>query len=131
MNGNQIVISGRLTRDPELKVIPSGKSVARLGVASDYRYKKNDEWVGVPSFFDVEVWDETAENVAESLSKGDAVIVVGRMEQRSYDDKDGNKRTVWDLRAEDISVSLRWATVAVTRTQRQSNGAAAPSGMSL
>lgn len=122
MNGNQIVVNGRLTRDVELKVIPSGKSVVRFGLASDYRYKKGDEWVGDPSFYDVEVWDELAENAAESLSKGDAVIVVGRMQQRTYDDKDGNKRTVWDLKADEISVSLRWATVAITRTQR-SNGA--------
>lgn len=127
MNGNTITVSGRCTRNPadDLKVTPGGRSVVRFGVASDYRYQKDGEWQGEPSFFDVECWGDLADNIADSLSKGDAVTVVGRMQQRSYE-KDGQKRTVWELKADDVSVSLRWATAAITRTERSSNGAAAP-----
>lgn len=132
MNGNSITIAGRLTRSPadDLKITPNGRSVVRFGVASDYRYQKDGEWIGEPSFFDVEAWGDLADNVSESLSKGDAVVVVGRMQQRSYE-KDGQKRTVWELKADDVSVSLRWATAVPQKAERSSNGAAATSGMSL
>ena len=130
VNSNSICVVGRLTRDPELKVVGSGSSVCRFAVASDYRFQKNGEWVGEPSFFDVEVWRELADNVAESLSKGDEVIVVGRMAQRSYE-TNGEKRTVWELKADAVGPSLRFATAAVSRTQRSGNSAAAPSSSAI
>lgn len=122
MNGNQIIVSGRLTRDPDLTVTASGASMCKLGLASGRRYQKNDEWQEETSFFDITLWRELADNVAESLKKGDAVLVAGRMKQREYE-KDGQKRTAWDLEVDDIAPSLRWATTVVNRTQRTSNGA--------
>jgi single-strand DNA-binding protein len=130
MNGNQIVVAGRLTRDPDLTVTASGTSMCKLGIASGRRFQKDDEWQEETSFFDITLWRDLADNVAESLSKGDAVLVAGRMKQREYE-KDGQKRIAWDLEVDSIGPDLRWATAAVTRTQRSSNGAAAPSGMSL
>lgn len=130
MNGNQIFVAGRLTRDPDLSVTPSGVSMCKVGIASGRRYQKDGEWQEETSFFDITLWRDLADNVAESLSKGDAVLVAGRMKQREYE-KDGQKRTAWDLEVDSIGPDLRWATAAVTRTQRQSNGAAAQTGMSL
>jgi single-strand DNA-binding protein len=130
MNGNQVVIAGRLTRDPDMRYTAAGQAVCKLGVASDYRYQKDAEWVSEPSFFDCDVWRELAENCAESLHKGDSVVVVGRMQQRSYE-KDGEKRTVWEVRVDDVSVSLRWATAIPQKAERTSNGARADSGMSI
>lgn len=125
MNGNTIFVAARLTRDPELKFTSGGQAMCKLGLASGRRFQSNGEWQEETSFFDATIWREMAENVAESLHKGDAVLVAGRMKQREYE-KDGAKRTAWDLEVDGIGPDLRWATAAVTRTQR-SNGAAAPS----
>lgn len=122
MNGNQIFVAGRLTRDPDLTVTASGVSMCKLGIASGRRYQKDGEWQEETSFFDVTLWRDLADNVADSLRKGDAVLVAGRMKQREYE-KDGAKRTAWDLEVDGIGPDLRWATAAVTRTQRSSNGA--------
>lgn len=130
MNGNQIFVAGRLTRDPDLTVTASGASMCKLGIASGRRYQKDGEWQEETSFFDITLWREMADNVAESLSKGDAVLVAGRMKQREYE-KDGQQRTAWDLEVDSIGPDLRWATAAITRTQRTGNGAAAQTSMSL
>lgn len=127
MNGNTIFVAGRLTRDPDLTVTANGQSMCKLGIASGRRYQKDGEWQEETSFFDVTLWRDLADNVADSLSKGDAVLVAGRMKQRTYDTKEGEKRTVWDLEVESIGPDLRWCTAAVTKAQRSSNGAAAPS----
>lgn len=125
MNGNTIFVAGRLTRDPELRFSSSGHAMCKLGIASGRRYQKDGEWLEETSFFDVTLWRELAENAAESLGKGDAVLVAGRMKQRDYE-KDGQKRTTWDLEVDSIGPDLRWATAAITRTQRSSNGATTP-----
>lgn len=130
MNGNQIFVAGRLVRDPDLTVTPSGLSMCKLGIASGRRYQKDGEWQEETSFFDVTLWRDLADNVADSLHKGDAVLVAGRMKQREYE-KDGQKRTAWDLEVDGIGPDLRWATAAIARTQRSSNGATAGTGMSL
>lgn len=127
MNGNQITVAGRLTKDPDLRVTESGQTVCKLSLASGRRWKdKAGEWQEATSFFDADVWGDMGENCDESLSKGDAVVIVGQMEQRSYE-KDGTKRTVWDLRVDNVAADLRWATVAISRTERKSeNGASVP-----
>jgi single-strand DNA-binding protein len=127
MNGNTIFVAGRLTRDPELKFTADGRAMCKLGIASGRRYQKDGKWEEETSFFDVTLFRDMAENVAESLSKGDAILVAGRMKQRSYE-QDGAKRTAWDLEVDSIGPDLRWSTATVTRTQRSAgNGAAAPS----
>lgn len=113
-----ITVIGNLTADPELRFTPSGNAVANFTVASTPRtYDKNkNEWVdGDALFLRCNIWREAAENVAESLVKGMRVIVVGRLKQRSYETKDGEKRTVIELEVDEIGPSLKFATAKVTR----------------
>lgn len=115
----QVTLVGNVTRC-ELKFLPTGVPVATFGVAVNERVKRGDEWVdGEPSFFNCTVWRQAAENAAESLSKGSRVIVTGRMRQRSYETKDGEKRTVYEVEVDELGVSLRFATVSVSRVERK------------
>jgi len=124
MAGNNITIVGNITRDPELRFTPSGAAQARLGVAVNRRWqdKGSGEWQEATSFFDVICWRELAENVAESLKKGARVVVTGRLEQRSYEAKEGEKRSVVEIIADEVAPSLRWATAKVEKTERKGAG---------
>lgn len=118
MNGNEITIVGNVTRDPELKFTPNGQAVTRLSVASSRRWQANGEWKEQTTFFDVTAWGSLAENAADSLKKGSRALVVGRIESREYE-KDGQKRVAWDVTADELGPSLRWATAVVTKAERQ------------
>jgi single-strand DNA-binding protein len=116
-----ITVVGNLTADPELRFTPSGAAVANFTVASTPRTfdKNSNEWKdGEALFLRCSVWRQAAENVAESLQKGMAVIVQGRLKQRSYETKEGEKRTVYELDVDEVGPSLRWATAKVNRTTR-------------
>jgi single-strand DNA-binding protein len=125
----QVTIVGNLTSDPELKTTKTGSSVLKVGVAVNRRWKnKQDEWEETVSYFDVNAWGELADNVAASLSKGSRVIVSGRLEQQSWENKEGQKQSKVVLVADDFGVSLRKAQVSgINKTgqqqqQRQSSG---------
>ena len=126
-----ITMIGNLVDDPELRFTPSGAAVAKFRVASTPRYldKATNEWNdGESLFLQCQIWRQAAENVAESLTKGMRVILSGRLKQRSYETKEGEKRTVFEVEVDEVGPSLRNATAKVTRTQRAggSGGAAAP-----
>ena len=118
---NNVTLVGNVTRDPEIRYTPSGQTVATFGLAVNRRWqnKQNNEWEEQVSFFDVKVWAQMAENVSESVSKGTRVIVTGRLEQRSYETNDGEKRQVVEVVADEIAPSLRWATAQVVRNERR------------
>lgn len=125
MSGS-ITLVGRLTADPELRFTPSGAAVAKFTVVTSTRYKDqtSGEWKETDtSFHNCEVWRQAAENVAESLTKGTEVIVVGKLVQRSYE-KDGEKRTVWDVKVNDVGPTLKWATAKVAKMERSSGAPA-------
>ena len=115
---NSVTLVGNLTRDPELRYTPSGAGVASFGLAVNRRYQVNGEWQEQVSFFNIVAWTELGENAAASLSKGMRVIVTGRLEQRSYETKDGEKRSVTEIRADELGPSLRWAQAQVERISR-------------
>ena len=117
-----ITLIGNLVDDPELRFTPSGAAVANFRIASTPRFldKQTIEWKdGDSLFLQCHVWRQQAENCAESLMKGMRVIVVGRLKQRSYETKEGEKRTVYEIEADDVAVALRNATAKVTKTSRQ------------
>lgn len=121
-----ITVIGNLTSDPELRFTPSGSAVANFTIASTPRTfdRQSNEWKdGETLFLRASVWREAAENVAESLTKGTRVIVSGRLKSRSYETKEGEKRTVIELEVDEIGPSLRYANAKVNRTQRNNQGA--------
>jgi single-strand DNA-binding protein len=121
----QITIAGNLVDDPELRFTPAGQPVARFRVASTPRLhdKNTNEWKdGDSLFLTCNVWRQAAENVAESLTRGMRVIVSGRLRQRSYETKEGEKRTVYEVEVDDVGPSLRNASAKVTRAQRSGGG---------
>jgi single-strand DNA-binding protein len=120
-----ITVIGNLTDDPELRFTPSGAAVAKFRVASTPRYmdRNTNEWKdGEPLFLACTVWRQAAENVAESLVRGSRVIVSGRLKQRSYETREGEKRTVIELEVDEIGPSLRYATAKVQKMSRSSAG---------
>ena len=120
-----LTIIGNLTNDPELRFTPSGAAVANFTVASTPRMfdRQSNEWKdGEALFMRCNVWRQVAENVAESLTRGSRVIVSGRLKQRSFDTKEGEKRTVIELEVDEIGPSLRYATAKVTRASRGEGG---------
>ena len=120
-----ITVVGNLTADPELRFTPSGAAVANFTVASTPRTfdRQSQEWKdGEALFLRCNVWRQVAENVAESLTRGSRVIVSGRLKQRSFDTKEGEKRTVIELEVDEIGPSLRYATAKVTRASRGEGG---------
>lgn len=117
-----ITVVGNLVADPELRYTPSGSAVANFRVASTPRRydSQSNQWVdGEALFLQCNVWRQAAENVANSLTKGDRVIVQGRLRQRSYDTREGEKRTVYEIEVDEVGPSLRYATSQVTKTPRQ------------
>jgi single-strand DNA-binding protein len=120
-----ITVVGNLTDDPELRFTPSGAAVANFTVASTPRIldKATNEWKdGDALFLRCSIWRQAAENVAESLQRGARVLVTGRLRQRSYETKEGEKRTVVELEVDEVGPSLRWATAKVTKAQRSGGG---------
>src|SRR4051794_36298522 len=120
-----ITVIGNLTDDPELRFTPSGAAVAKFRIASTPRTldRASGEWKdGEPLFLACSVWRQVAENVAESLQRGTRVIVSGRLKQRSYETKEGEKRTVVELEVDEVGPSLRYATTKVNKTSRGGGG---------
>ena len=120
-----ITVIGNLTNDPELRFMPSGSAVANFTIASTPRTfdRQSNDWKdGETLFLRASVWREAAENVAETLTKGTRVVAQGRLKSRSYDTKEGEKRTVMELEVDEIGPSLRYASAKVTRTQRSGGG---------
>ena len=120
-----ITVIGNLTGDPELRFTPSGAAVANFTVASTPRAfdRQSNEWKdGETLFMRCSVWRDAAENVAESLGRGTRVIVSGRLKSRSYETKEGEKRTVVEMEVDEVGPSLRYASAKVTKTQRGSGG---------
>ena len=121
----QITIAGNLVDDPELRFTPAGQPVARFRVASTPRFRDNStgEWKdGDSLFLTCNVWRQAAENVAESLTRGTRVIVSGRLRQRSYETKEGEKRTVYEVEVDDVGPSLRNASAKVNKVARNGSG---------
>ncbi|TDO67451.1 single-strand DNA-binding protein [Kribbella sp. VKM Ac-2571] len=120
-----ITLIGNLTGDPELRFTPSGAAVANFTIASTPRTldRQTNEWKdGETLFISCAVWRQVAENVAESLTRGSRVVVHGRLKARSYDDRDGNKRTVFECDVEEIGASMRYATLKISKTSRSDGG---------
>jgi single-strand DNA-binding protein len=130
MSGNTVVLVGNLTRDPELRYTPAGAATCQFGLAVNRRWqnRQTSEWEEATSFFNVVAWREMAENAGESLTKGSRVIVTGRLEQRSWETPEGEKRSVVEVVADEIGPSLRWATAQVVRNERRSADAGAGGG---
>jgi single-strand DNA-binding protein len=118
---NNVTLTGNITRDPELRFTPSGQAVATFGLAVNRRWqnRQTNEWEEQTSFFDVKCWAQMAENVSESLSRGSRVVVTGRLEQRSWETDQGDKRSKVEVVADEIAPSLRWATAQVTKNERR------------
>jgi single-strand DNA-binding protein len=116
-----LTICGSLTQDPELRFTPAGAAVANFTVASNSRHfdRQSGEWKDDPAvFLRCNVWRQPAENVAESLTRGMRVIVTGRLKQRSFETREGEKRSVMELEVDEIGPSLRWATAKVDKVAR-------------
>ena len=124
-NETTLTIIGNLTQDLELRFTPSGAAVANFTVAATPKSfdRNKNEWVDGETLFQrCSLWKDAAENAAESLQKGMRVVVTGRLKSRSYDTKEGEKRTVVELEVDEIGPSLRYATAKVQRTQRNNTG---------
>jgi single-strand DNA-binding protein len=118
-----VTVVGTIVADPEMRFLGSGKAVANFTVAQNPRVKDGNEWKnGEATFFKCNAWEGMAENIVESLRKGDRVIVQGGMYTRAWDDKEGNKRTSLELRVEAVGPDLRYATAAVTKISKGGGG---------
>lgn len=130
-NDTTITVIGNLTNDPELRFTPSGVAVAKFRVASTPRSfdKSKNEWVdGEALFLPCTVWREYAEHVAESLTRGQRVVVVGRLVQRSFDDKEGNKRTIVELQVDEVGPALRYGTATFVKSGGGAGGGSSNGG---
>jgi single-strand DNA-binding protein len=130
---NQVVIVGNLTDDPELRYTPNGAAVVKFRVAVNRRYQdQTGQWKdGETSYFTVNAWRTLAENSAESLTRGSRVVVVGRLQTRSWETQEGDKRTVTEIEADELGPSLRWATAKVEKQGRQGGGDWQPNPVSV
>ncbi|MCZ6462055.1 MAG: single-stranded DNA-binding protein [Actinobacteria bacterium] len=118
-NTNSVTLIGNLVDDPELRFTPSGVAMAKIRFAVNKRYQNRDgEWQEETSFFGGTCWRDMAENVAESLQKGLRVIVIGELQQRSWETQEGDKRSVVEVDIKEIGPSVRWATTTVTKTPK-------------
>ena len=120
---NQIMVVGNLTREPELRYTPTGAAVVKFGLAVNRFYtNRNGEKVEQTDFFTVNAWRQLAENVAETCKVGTRVIVSGRLQSRTWETEEGQKRTVVEIEADEVGPSLRWATAQVTKASRGGPG---------
>ncbi len=122
MASNTITVVGNVTRDPELRYTQSGKATVNVGIAVNRRYQVNGEWQEQTSYMNVVAWDQLAENIAASLTKGTRILATGRLDIREYTDREGAKRTAVDIIADEIGPTLRWATATVERTPGRGSG---------
>ena len=116
---NTVTVVGNVTRDPELRFAQSGMAIAQFGLAWNRRRQDQEDEV---SFFDITCFRQLAENVAESLKKGARVVVYGTLQQRSWENDQGDRRSKVEILADDVAPSLRWATAAVTKNERSGGG---------
>ena len=134
MSGNNVTLVGNVTRDPELRYTASGQAMAKFGLAVNRRWqnRQTQAWEEATSFFDIVAWREMAENIGESVQKGSRVLVTGRLEQRSWESQEGDKRSTVEVVADEVGPSLRWATASVVKNERRSGdgggGSPPPSG---
>ena len=121
MADSTVTVTGNVTRDPELRFTPSGQPRTTFGVAVSRRWqnRQTNEWEEATSFFNVVAWRELAENIGECFNKGMRVIVTGRLEQRSWETQEGEKRSVVEVVADEVGPSIRWATVEVKKNERR------------
>lgn len=121
---NTVTITGNATREPEVRFTQGGSQVASFGVAVNRRWqnRQSGEWEESVSYFDVNCWNQLAANVAESVGRGTRVTVTGRLDQRSWETPQGDRRSKVEIVADDVAVSLRWATAQVTKNERDSGG---------
>ena len=122
MADNTVTLVGNVTRDPELRYTTGGRGVASFGMAVNRRYQVNGEWQEQTSFFNVVAWGTLGENAAACITKGTRLVVFGRLEQRSWETQDGEKRTVVEVIADELGPSLRWAQAHVEKTARSDGG---------
>jgi single-strand DNA-binding protein len=122
MADNTVTLVGNVTRDPELRYTTGGRGVASFGMAVNRRYQVNGEWQEQTSFFNVVAWGTLGENAAACVTKGTRLVVFGRLEQRSWETQDGEKRTVVEVIADELGPSLRWAQAQVEKTARSGDG---------
>jgi single-strand DNA-binding protein len=115
---NNVTLVGNLTRDPELRYTQSGRGVASFGLAVNRRYQQNGEWQEQTSFFNIVAWGDLGENAAASLNKGHRIVVTGRLQQREYESREGEKRTTVEVVADELGPSLRWAQAQIERISR-------------
>jgi len=125
---NNVTLIGNLVDDPELRFTPSGVAMAKLRFAVNRRYQRNGEWQEETSFFGGTLWRDSAENAAESLQKGMRIIVTGRLEQRSWETPEGDKRSIIEIAIDEVGPSLRWATATVTKTARSDSWSGGDTG---
>ena len=120
-NGNHVTITGNLTRDPELRFTPSGQATTNFAVAVNRRWqsRQSQEWEEATSYFDVVCWGQLAENTAQSIGKGARVVVTGRLDQRSWENQEGERRSKIEITADEVAPSLRWATMTITKNERR------------
>jgi single-strand DNA-binding protein len=128
MADNTITITGNVTRDPELRFTGNNQAVCTFGLAVNRRWqnRQSQEWEESTSFFDVVCWGTLADNVADSLAKGTRVIVNGRLEQRSWETQDGEKRSKVEVIADEVGPSLRWATAKAEKTTARNGSGPGP-----
>lgn len=121
---NTVTITGNATREPELRFTPSGQPVASFGVAVNRRWqnRQTQEWEEATSFIDITCWAQLAENAAESVGRGTRVTVTGRLDQRTWETDNGDKRSKVEVVADDVAISLRWATASVQKNERRDGG---------
>ena len=119
MADNTVTLVGNLTRDPELRFTTGGRGVASFGLAVSRRYQQNGEWQEQTSYFNIVAWGQMGENAAATLTKGMRIVVTGRLEQREYTTREGDKRTAIEINADEIGPSLRYATAQVERNPRE------------
>ena len=127
-NGNTVTLVGNVTRDPELRFTPSGQANAIFGLAVNrvWNDRQTNERREAVSFFDIVCWREMAENVSESLHKGARVVVTGRLEQRSWEGAEGERRSKIEVIADEVGPSLRWATAQIQKNDRRGPTDGAP-----
>ena len=121
---NVVTLVGNITDDPELRFTPSGSPVANFTVAVNRRFRNQDgTWDDkLDGFFRCNCWRDMAENVVESLQKETRVVVVGRLQQRSWEDQEGNRRSAFEIQVDEVGPSLRWSTAKIEKTQRSGGG---------
>jgi single-strand DNA-binding protein len=122
MSDNTVTLVGNVTDDPELRFTPSGRPVANFTVAVNRRYKNNEgNWEDkLDGFFRCSCWADMAENAADTLKKGTRVLVIGRLNQRSWEDQQGNRRSAVEVQVDEVGPSLKWARANITKTSRSS-----------